>query len=88
MNISKNEQRVLHVLSQGGCVRAHREAGPRVSKVECITRDGMMLAHCDLAVFANLKRKRLIESRASQPYRISRRGREAVRPQLDNRGQK
>jgi len=86
MNISKNEQRVLHVLSQGGCIRTHREAGLRVSHVECVTRDGMMLAHCDLELFAKLKRKRLIESRASQPYRISRRGRAAVRPQLDNRG--
>jgi uncharacterized protein YjhX (UPF0386 family) len=88
MNISKNAQRVLHVLSQGGCIRVRREAGQRVSQVECVTRDGMRLAHCDLELFAKLKRKRLIESRASQPYRISRRGREAVRPQLDNRGLK
>lgn len=86
MNLSKNEQRVLHVLSQGGCIRIHREVGLRVSKVECITQDGMMLVDCDLELFAKLKRRRLIESRASQPYRISRRGREAVRPQLDNRG--
>jgi len=86
MNISKDEQRVLHVLAQGGCVRVHREDGSRISRVECITRDGVRLAQCDLHLFAKLKRKRLIESRSSSPYRISYRGRLAVRPQLDNRG--
>lgn len=86
MNISRDEQRVLHVLAQGGCVRAYREDGPRISRVECITRDGMRLAQCDLRLFAKLKRKRLIESRSSSPYRISHQGRQAVRPQLDNRG--
>lgn len=86
MNLSRDEQRVLHVLAQGGCVRAHRDEGRRITRVECVTRDGLVLASCNLAIFGKLKRKRLIESRASGPYRISRRGREAVRPQLDNRG--
>ena len=40
----------------------------------------------DLSVFARLRRKRLIESRAGSPYRISRKGRLSVRAQLDNQG--
>jgi uncharacterized protein YjhX (UPF0386 family) len=86
MNISKDEQRVLHVMALGGCVRVHREEGARISKAECFTRDGMLLVQFDLRLFAKLKRKRLIESRGSGPYLISHRGRLAVRPQADNRG--
>lgn len=38
-----------------------------------------------MAVFNKLRRKRLIESRASSPYRISHVGRRFVRAQQDNR---
>lgn len=85
MNISRGEQRVLHALAQGGFIRHQRGGNGRIFHVECFTRDGHLLADCSLAIFAKLHRKRLIESRSSGPYRISRRGREAVRPQLDNR---
>lgn len=85
MNISKDEQRVLHALAQGGCIRYERGENGRIQKVLCYTRDGFVLANCTFEVFRKLRRKRLIESRASSPYRISRKGRINVRAQLDNR---
>lgn len=85
MNISRDEQRVLHVLAQGGAIRHERDASGRISRADCITRDGHRLAGCTLALFARLRRRRLIESRDGQPYRLSRLGRTAVRSQPDNR---
>ncbi len=85
MNISRAEQRVLHVLAQGGYVRHERDANGRILEVICFTRDGHVLADCTLEVFAKLRQKRLIASRASSPYRISDLGRRSVRSQLDNR---
>lgn len=86
MNISRCEQRVLHVLALGGRILHERDDGPRIVAVTCVTREGMILGDCDLAVFARLRRRRLIESRGGGPYRISKRGRAAVRPQFDNQG--
>lgn len=86
MNISRNEQRTLHVLALGGCIRHERGDGPRITSVTCFTREGMVLADFDQAVFNRLRRKRLIESREGSPYRISKRGRVSVRAQLDNQG--
>ncbi len=94
MNLSRKEQRALHVLALGGRIlheRGHESGaegngGRKITRVTCVTREGLILADCDLAVFAALKRKRLIESRGGGPYRISRRGRMAVRPQFDNQG--
>jgi uncharacterized protein YjhX (UPF0386 family) len=85
MNISRAEQRVLHELAKGGFIRHYRDERGRIHLVECVTRDGFILSDCDLATFGRLRRKRLIESHQSSPYRISRLGRETVRPQLDNR---
>lgn len=85
MNISRCEQRVLHVLAQGGQIRHRRTDDGRILDVLCVTRDGHVLADCTVEVFAKLRRKRLIESRASSPYRISDKGRRSVRAQLDNR---
>lgn len=85
MNISKIEQRVLHALAQGGCIRLVRDPTRRVQGVLCTTRDGLGYPACDMALFRKLKRKRLIESRGGSPYRISRLGRTAVRARPDNR---
>ena len=85
MNISKNEQRVLHALAQGGRILYERGPNGRVTEVQCYTREGYMLENCTLDVFAKLRRKRFSESLNSSPYRISEKGRRNVRAQLDNR---
>ncbi|CAH2602753.1 putative KpLE2 phage-like element; toxin of the TopAI-YjhQ toxin-antitoxin system, TopA inhibitor [Rhodovastum atsumiense] len=85
MNLSRGEQRVLHVLAQGGHIRHDHSTRTRIIAVHCVTRDGYRLGDCTLGIFARLRRKRLIESHDGGPYRISRAGRAAVRPQPDNR---
>ncbi|MBX8826630.1 YjhX family toxin [Ochrobactrum sp. SFR4] len=85
MNISRLEQRVLHVLAQGGFIRHHRSDNGRIIEILCFTRNGHVLADCTLEVFLKLRRKRLISSQSSSPYQISEKGRRSVRSQLDNR---
>ena len=86
MNISKTEQRVLHVLAQGGRIvhRRDEETG-RIDEVDCFTREGWRLSDCTLGIFGALKRKRLIASNAGAPYRITRQGLFWLRAQADNR---
>lgn len=85
LNISKHEQRVLHALAQGGLIEFVREENGRVVAVDCRTREGWKLDGCTLRVFKRLRRMRWIRSRGGGPYRITREGLAAVRPQLDNR---
>lgn len=87
MNISKREQRVLHVLAQGGVIRHLRDddSSRRITTVICMTRDGAILDDCDLGLFNRLRRRGLIGSIGGSPYRISRQGRLSVRAQPDNR---
>ncbi|WP_323118216.1 YjhX family toxin [Burkholderia alba] len=83
MNISKQEQRVLHVLAQGGAIH-HLRVDGQLTSVDCFNRHGLRLSDCTLDVFKKLKRRGFIASIDSGPYRITRLGRESVRPQLDN----
>ncbi|MDV7340205.1 YjhX family toxin [Terasakiella sp. A23] len=85
MNISKPEQRVLHVLAQGGVIDFDRATNGHVTNVICYTREGYVLSDLNLAVFKKLKKRRLIISSKGKPYQISRKGRISVRAQLDNR---
>lgn len=85
MDISRNEQRVLHVLAQGGRIEPVKNERGRIINVRCISREGWLTNRCDLLLFKKLKRKRAIKSQSSRPYRITRRGLELVRGELDNR---
>jgi uncharacterized protein YjhX (UPF0386 family) len=85
MDISREEQRVLHVLAQGGEIRPIKCPRGRITDVTCLTRDGWKMTELDLPLFRRLKRRRTIRSQAGGPYRITRRGLELVRSQPDNR---
>lgn len=85
MNISRLEQRVLHVLAQGGAIHVDRAPNGKVTAVACFTRDGQRLADCTRAVFDRLRRRGFILSVAGTPYRVTRAGVQAVRAQPDNR---
>ena len=85
MNISKYEQRTLHALAQGGAIHHYKDDKGDIIEIECLNRDGWRLDDCTLAIFRKLRRRRLIRSQDSGPYRITREGLAAVRPQLDNR---
>jgi len=85
LNISKPQQRVLHVLARGGRIQHHRDATGRITHIDCLTREGLRLEACDLRLFAQLRQRRLIISREGGAYRISKEGLAAVRAQQDNR---
>lgn len=84
MDISREEQRVLHALAQGGAIHAAKTEGGKVTTVECFNRDGWLMA-CNLSLFRKLRRKNAIASSGGGPYRITRRGLELVRSEVDNR---
>lgn len=85
MNISKAEQRVLHVLAQGGMIRHRRDEDGHIIEALCFTRDGFVLAATGLSLFQRLRRRGFIGSHGGAPYRITLAGLRAVRAQLDNR---
>ncbi|MBU1175598.1 MAG: YjhX family toxin [Alphaproteobacteria bacterium] len=85
MDISRQEQRILHMLAQGGHILALKDDKGRIVEVECYNRDGWMLNDCPLWLFSKLRRKKAIRSEASRPYRITRRGLELVRSEVSNR---
>jgi uncharacterized protein len=85
MDISRDEQRVLHTLAQGGNIHVLKDDSGRITAVECYNRDGWLMSHCNLMLFQKLRRKKAIKSESSRPYRITRRGLELVRSEYDNR---
>ena len=85
MDISKDEQRVLHALAKGGRLHAVKTSSGRILDVELITREGWAMPGITPRLFRKLKSKRAVASSQGGPYRITRRGLELVRAQLDNR---
>lgn len=84
MDISRAEQRILHLLAQGGWIEFKRD-NKRIIELRCKTRDGWLFPELDDELFRKLKRRRAIISRNGGPYRITRRGLDLVRSQVDNR---
>lgn len=85
MDISKNEQRVLHALAQGGRIALLRNDAGKVTGLEFFNREGWQLSTCSMVLFKKLKAKKAIKSSGGQPYRITKRGLELVRSEYDNR---
>ena len=85
MDISRAEQRVLHLLAQGGRIEIARDERGDIEELACYSRDGWLYTDFSLTLFRKLKQKRAIASRDSKPYRITPRGLELVRSQPDNR---
>jgi uncharacterized protein YjhX (UPF0386 family) len=85
MDISRSEQRILHLLAQGGRIEIEKDDRKRIETIHCLTRDGWQYAGFDLDLFRKLKRKKAIASSEGGPYRITRRGPRLVRSELDNR---
>jgi uncharacterized protein YjhX (UPF0386 family) len=85
MDISRAEQRILHLLAQGGRIEIERDDRHKIEAVNCLTRDGWLYPGFDLELFRKLKRLKAIRSQTGQPYRITERGLRLVRSQLDNR---
>jgi len=84
MDISREEQRVLHALAQGGAIHALKTETGKISDIELYSRDGWLMP-CSLGLFKKLKNKKAIASSGGRPYRITRRGLELVRAELTNR---
>ena len=85
MNISKAEQRTLHVLARGGAILVEKNEKGKIIEIDCVTREGWALEDCTLGIFQRLRRRKLIASRNGGPYRVTGLGRRSVRAQLDNR---
>lgn len=85
MDISRAEQRILHILAQGGRIVFEKDEKGRIAELSCITRDGWLYPGLEMTLFRKIKRKRAIASSGGGPYRITRRGLELVRSQLNNR---
>lgn len=84
MDISREEQRVLHALAQGGCIHALKSDNGKITGIELYNRDGWLMP-MNLSLFKKLWNRKAIASSGGRPYRITRRGLELVRAEVDNR---
>ena len=85
MDISRDEQRVPHALAQGGLIKPLKNAKGRIGGLELYNREVWRMPVITLLLFKKLQRKKAIASRDGEPYRITRRGLELVRSEVDNR---
>lgn len=84
MDISRAEQRILHLMAQGGWIEVIRDDSRKIIEINCFTRDGWRFPDLSMTLFRKLKARRAIASSSGKPYRITRKGLELVRSQLDN----
>lgn len=85
MDISRDEQRVLHALAQGGYIALLKDHNQKMIGLEFFNREGWLMTNCTIRVFRKLKAKKAIRSQGGKPYRITKRGLELVRSEGDNR---
>ncbi|MBA4785595.1 MULTISPECIES: YjhX family toxin [Pseudorhizobium] len=85
MDISRAEQRILHLLAQGGRIELIRDQNRKIEKLQLFTREGWVLSGLDLVIFRKLKQKKAIRSTGGMPYRITERGLALVRSEQNNR---
>ncbi len=85
MDISRAEQRILHLLAQGGRIELVRDDNRKVEKLQLFTREGWMFSGLDIVTFRKLKQKKAIRSIGGMPYRITERGLVLVRAEQNNR---
>ena len=85
MDISRAEQRILHLLAQGGRIEITRDDNRKIEKLQLVTREGWAFSGLDLIVFRKLSQKKAIKSQGGKPYRITERGLVLVRAEQDNR---
>ena len=85
MDISRDEQRVLHALAQGGFIALIKDERGVVLHYRFFNRDGWLASGLTPHIFRKLKARKAIKSEGGKPYRITRRGLELVRSQYDNR---
>jgi len=81
MDISRAEQRILHLLAQGGWIEFNRDN----KELATFTRDGFGFAPPSLRLFRRMKYRKLIASKNGGPYTVTRFGLMVVRSQMDNR---
>ncbi len=85
MDISRAEQRILHLLAQGGRIEITRDDDRKIEKLQLFTREGWIFSGLDVITFRKLKQKKAIRSQGGKPYRITERGLVLVRAELNNR---
>ncbi|MCJ8518947.1 uncharacterized protein YjhX (UPF0386 family) [Pseudorhizobium tarimense] len=85
MDISRAEQRILHLLALGGRIELIRDDNRKIEKLQLFTREGWVFSGLDLITFRKLKQKKAIRSIGGRPYRITERGLVLVRAERDNR---
>ena len=85
MDISRAEQRILHLLAQGGRIEITRNDNRKIEKLQLFTREGWVFSGLDLVTCRKLKHKKAIRSQGGKPYRITENGLRLVRSELDNR---
>ena len=74
------------MLAQGGMIKPLKNHKGRIEALELYNRDGWRIPMMEMLLFRKLRRKKAIASQGGEPYRITRRGLELVRSEVDNRG--